>query len=43
MGLPVLTMKGFNFNSRCGESNKNIEMDDLIAKNDEDYLIKQYC
>ena len=41
MGLPVLTMKGFNFNSRCGESiNKNIEMDDLIAINEEDYLNK---
>ena len=41
MGLPVLTMKGFNFNSRCGESiNKNIEMDDLIAKNEQDYLDK---
>jgi len=41
MGLPVLTMQGFNFNSRCGESiNKNIKMDDLIAKNDEDYFDK---
>ena len=34
-------MKGFNFNSRCGESiNKNIKMDDLIANDDEDYLNK---
>ncbi len=39
MGLPVLTMQGFNFNSRCGESiNKNINMDNLIAKDDDDYL-----
>jgi len=41
MGLPVLTMKGFNFNSRCGESiNKNIGLNDLIAENDEDYIKK---
>ena len=39
MGLPVLTMQGFNFNSRCGESiNKNINMDNLIGKDDHDYL-----
>ncbi len=41
MGLPVLTMKGFNFNSRCGESiNKNIDMDHLIANDEEDYVNK---
>lgn len=41
MGLPVLTMKGFNFNSRCGESiNKNIGMEHLIALDDEDYVNK---
>ena len=41
MGVPVLTMKGFNMNSRCGESiNKNVEMDHLIAENDEDYVKK---
>ena len=41
MGLPVLTMKGYNFNSRCGESiNKNIEMTDLIAENNDDYIKK---
>ncbi len=41
MGLPVLTMKGFNFNSRCGESiNKNINMDQLIANNEDDYVEK---
>ncbi len=39
MGLPVLTMQGFNFNSRCGENiNKNINMDNLIAKDDHDYV-----
>ena len=41
MGLPVLTMKGFNFNSRCGESIvKNINMDELIAIDDDDYVEK---
>ena len=41
MGLPVLTMKGYNFNSRCGESiNKNIEMIDLIAEDKNDYTKK---
>ena len=41
MGVPVLTMKGFNFNSRCGESiNLNIGMKDLISLNDLDYINK---
>ena len=41
MGLPVLTMKGFNMNSRCGESiNKNLGMNHLIADDYEDYLKK---
>ena len=41
MGVPVLTMRGFNFNSRCGESiNKNINMDELIASDDDDYVAK---
>ena len=41
MGIPVLTMKGFNFNSRCGESiNLNLGMDEFIAADEEDYLIK---
>jgi len=41
MGVPVLTMQGFNFNSRCGESiNKNINMDELIASDDDDYVTK---
>lgn len=41
MGLPVLTMRGFNANSRCGESIlKNIELDNLIATNEDDYFKK---
>ena len=41
MGIPVITMRGFNFNSRCGESiNKNIRMEKLIANNDKDYISK---
>ena len=41
MGVPVLTMKGHNFNSRCGESiNINLQMEDFIAKNKDDYFNK---
>ena len=41
MGVPVLTMKGYNFNSRCGESiNKNIGMESMIAKDENDYINK---
>ena len=41
MGVPVLTMKGYNFNSRCGESiNKNLGMKDLIAKDESEYIFK---
>ena len=41
MGVPVLTMKGYNFNSRCGESiNKNLGMKDLIAKDESEYVFK---
>lgn len=41
MGVPVLTMRGHNFQSRCGESiNKNINLDYLIAKNEKDYFKK---
>lgn len=44
MGLPVLTMRGFNFNSRCGETiNKNINMENLIACDDEDYIKKAHA
>ena len=41
MGVPVLTMKGFNFNSRCGESiNKNLGLNNLIAESQQDYISK---
>ncbi|MDA8705943.1 hypothetical protein N9376_01015 [Candidatus Pelagibacter sp.] len=41
MGVPVLTMKGYNFNSRCGESiNKNIGMENMVAKDKNDYINK---
>ena len=41
MGVPVLTMAGYNFNSRCGESiNKNLGMERLIAKDEDDYIQK---
>jgi predicted O-linked N-acetylglucosamine transferase (SPINDLY family) len=41
MGVPVLTMKGYNFNSRCGESiNKNIKMECMIADDKQDYINK---
>ena len=41
MGVPVITMKGFNFNSRCGESiNRNAKLENLIAENKGDYINK---
>ena len=41
MGVPILTMKGYNFNSRCGESiNRNIKMEELIASDEDDYIKK---
>ena len=41
MGVPVITMAGYNFNSRCGESiNKNLNMEQLVAKDEEDYIQK---
>ena len=41
MGVPVLTMAGYNFNSRCGESiNKNLNLEYLIAKNEDEYVKK---
>ena len=40
MGVPVITMKGYNFNSRCGESIiKNLGIEDLIASNEDDYIL----
>jgi protein O-GlcNAc transferase len=41
MGVPVLTLKGMNMNSRCGESiNINLGMKEFIASNEEDYVKK---
>lgn len=41
MCVPVITMRGYNFNSRCGESiNKNLDLDYLIAKDKDDYVDK---
>lgn len=41
MGVPVLTMKGFNFNSRCGESiNINLGLNELIADSENDYVTR---
>ena len=40
MGVPVITMKGYNFNSRCGESIiKNLGVEELIANNEDDYIL----
>ena len=41
MGVPVLTLKGNNFVSRCGKSlNLNLGMPELIAENKNDYINK---
>ena len=41
MCVPVLTLKGFNPNSRAGESiNKNLNMNYLIANNKDEYVQK---
>jgi predicted O-linked N-acetylglucosamine transferase (SPINDLY family) len=41
MGAPVLTLRGFNPNSRAGESiNKNLNMSYLIADNKDEYILK---
>ena len=41
MGVPVLTLKGNNFVSRCGESlNINLGMPEFIAEDENDYLNK---
>ena len=41
MNVPVLTLKGFNSNSRCGESiNLNADMKFFIANNIEEYIEK---
>ena len=41
MNVPVLTRKGFNFNSRCGESIlRNANLIDFIAEDKADYIKK---
>ena len=41
MGVPVLTMSGFNFNSRCGSSIiNNLNLSELVAENVKDYVLK---
>ena len=38
-GVPVITMKGFNMMSRCGESIlKNAKLDELISASKDDYI-----
>ena len=39
MNVPVISMAGFNFNSRCGESILiNSSLKNLVAKNKDDYI-----
>jgi predicted O-linked N-acetylglucosamine transferase (SPINDLY family) len=41
MGVPILSLKGKKFISRCGESiNHNLGMSDWVAKNKEDFILK---
>ena len=41
MGVPVLTLKGDNFTSRCGESiNINLNLREFIANDTDDYIKK---
>ena len=41
MGVPVLTLKGNNFVSRCGESiNKNLKLEKFLADSKSDYINK---
>jgi len=41
MGVPLLTKKGNNFYSRIGTSiNKNLNMEDWIANDEKDYILK---
>ena len=41
MNVPVMVLKGYNFNSRCGESIiKNTKIDYLIASNRKEYIQK---
>ena len=43
--VPVITNSGYNFNSRCGESIlKNANLENFIAKNNEDYIkVSLFC
>jgi predicted O-linked N-acetylglucosamine transferase (SPINDLY family) len=46
MCVPLLTLSGDRFMSRCGESiNKNLNMNDWIAHNTDDYILQatKYC
>ena len=41
MGVPILTLKGHNFTSRCGESiNINCNLQEFIAEDKKDYVKK---
>ena len=41
MNVPTIVLRGYNFNSRCGESIiKNLGIDYLIASNTKDYIEK---
>ena len=41
MNIPVISMAGFNFNSRCGESILiNSDLKDMVAKNKDEYISK---
>lgn len=41
MNVPVLSLKGYNFNSRCGQSiNINAGLNHFVAKNPEEYVEK---
>tara|TARA_Y100000389_G_scaffold166511_1_gene171314 strand:- start:376 stop:2049 length:1674 start_codon:yes stop_codon:yes gene_type:complete len=41
MGVPVITLKGHNFTSRCGESiNINCNLEEFIAEDKKDYIKK---
>ena len=41
MGVPVLSLKGHNFKSRCGESIlKNANISELICSDQNDYIKK---
>ena len=41
MNVPVLVLRGYNFNSRCGESiMKNCNLDYFIASNNDEYVEK---